>query len=333
MAFDNRQKDRNLIHVSIILMLLVPSLCNGVGNALTAQPVNTPPPAASKQPPVEQPLIPEGVFAKQLAEALQLGSALDEQQAEALLSNSGIEPKNGWINEYPVTPAVLGDIENGLTAAGNQGKLGTNSLQALKILDELEKGLGLAVKPEQSRQASQAIKKGNTTVYSYTDKQGRIFYTDNYDSIPQEYRDKTKIIGQSTPQTTGNQTAESVNQAYRPNLDPSIVDSYYNNPGPPVLTYYPPPDPYLYLYSWVPYSFSSYGFYFPGYFMLNSFYRHVTYNRQLYVISHYGAGTGFNNRLTANPGFPVSNFSNSGSFQTRQVRPHQPYPVVTPVYH
>ena len=49
----------------------------------------------------------------QLAEALKLGPVADEAKAEELLSGLGIEPKNGWIAEYPVTPEVLGDIETG----------------------------------------------------------------------------------------------------------------------------------------------------------------------------------------------------------------------------
>ena len=42
----------------------------------------------------------------QLAEALKLGPVPDEAKAEELLSSLGIEPKNGWLAEYPVTPDV-----------------------------------------------------------------------------------------------------------------------------------------------------------------------------------------------------------------------------------
>ena len=48
-------------------------------------------------PPVEQALVPEGVFAMQLAEALKLGPVSGEAKAEELFSGLGIEPKNGWI--------------------------------------------------------------------------------------------------------------------------------------------------------------------------------------------------------------------------------------------
>ena len=43
-------------------------------------------------PPVEQALVPEGVFAIQLVEALRMGQAQDEVQAENMLSSVGIEP-------------------------------------------------------------------------------------------------------------------------------------------------------------------------------------------------------------------------------------------------
>lgn len=53
--------------------------------------------------------------------------------------------------------------------------------------------------------------------------------------------------------------------------DPSVVDNYYDDEGPPVVTYYPPPPDYDYLYAWVPSPFWSFGFFFPGFFVLNDF--------------------------------------------------------------
>ncbi len=62
---------------------------------------------SSSIPPVEQPLLPEGVFAVQLAQALKMGKVNDEAQAENKLSAAGIEPKNGWIADYPMTPDIV----------------------------------------------------------------------------------------------------------------------------------------------------------------------------------------------------------------------------------
>ena len=53
-----------------------------------------------------------------------------------------------------------------------------------------------------------------------------------------------------------------------------VVDNYYYTEGPPVVTYYPPPWDYSYLYAWVPYPFWYTGFWFPGFFILTDFHCH-----------------------------------------------------------
>ena len=85
----------------------------------------------TNSPPVAQTLVPEGIFAMQLAEALKLSPVPDEATAEELLSNLGIEPKNGWLAEYPVTPAVLGDVEKGISVASDQGKMPSRRIRRL----------------------------------------------------------------------------------------------------------------------------------------------------------------------------------------------------------
>ncbi len=54
-------------------------------------------------------------------------------------------------------------------------------------------------------------------------------------------------------------------------MEPSAINDYYTEEGPPAVTYYPPPWDYYYLYSWVPYPFWYTGFFFPGFFVLNDF--------------------------------------------------------------
>ncbi len=51
----------------------------------------------------------------------------------------------------------------------------------------------------------------------------------------------------------------------------TVIEDYYYANEPPVITYYTPPWDYFYLYSWVPYPFWWYGYYYPGYFILNDF--------------------------------------------------------------
>ncbi len=55
---------------------------------------------------------------------------------------------------------------------------------------------------------------------------------------------------------------------------PADVEQYYDEYGPPIVSYYPPPWEYDYLYAWVPWPFWWDGFAFGGYFILNDFHRH-----------------------------------------------------------
>jgi len=55
--------------------------------------------------------------------------------------------------------------------------------------------------------------------------------------------------------------------------EPGVIDNYYYAEGPPVITYYPPPWDYYYMYGWIPSPFWYSGFYFPGYFILHDFHR------------------------------------------------------------
>ena len=56
-------------------------------------------------------------------------------------------------------------------------------------------------------------------------------------------------------------------------VEPSVVEDYYDDNKPPVITYYPPPLDYAYLYDWVPSPFWWDGFAFRGFFILVDFER------------------------------------------------------------
>jgi hypothetical protein len=266
----------------------------GQGGEDQAQP---PIPSNSANPPlptVEQALVPEGVFAIQLAEALKLGSSLDEAEAEALLSGLGIEPKNGWITDYPVTPTILGDIEKGIVAASEQGKLALPKDQALKLLNEVKTRLGLDVTPAPKAPADLSRKPGKKTLYSYIDSKGVTHYTDAYESIPTEYRSSVRTLSLPAAQEISDSTWDSPTGVS--DLDslatpiPDDINDYYEEQGPPVVTYYSPPAPYDYLYGWTPYPFWSTGVYFPGFFVLNNFHRKITFNRHPHFVSHHAKG-------------------------------------------
>jgi hypothetical protein len=48
---------------------------------------------------------------------------------------------------------------------------------------------------------------------------------------------------------------QALEPRYTAKPKPEVINKQYEEQGPPVVTYYAPPDPYSYLYSWVPYPF------------------------------------------------------------------------------
>ncbi|MGH8549425.1 MAG: hypothetical protein ACRERU_12670 [Methylococcales bacterium] len=252
-------------------------------------------------PSIEQVLVPEGLFAVQLVEALKLGSGLDESDAESLLSGIGIEPKNGWLSDYPVTPAVIGDLEQRVKAAVQKRKIAMTQYEAMKAIENVKIQVGLQVHRNPDTPVGPKNKPRNTTIYGYTDREGVIHITDDYGSIPAEYRDKLKIIKSSVLDTGSDVVREAAPQeAANPN--PEMINNYYMDQGPPVVTYYPPPDPYSYLYSRVAYPFWSSGYYFPGYFVLQNFHRRVAFHQRPYFVAHHVGGGVYRGTAGIHPG-------------------------------
>jgi hypothetical protein len=103
---------------------------------------------ARQAPPIAQPLIREGDFAAKLTEALKIGQAKNEAEAEDMLTSAGIAPKNGWIADYPVTPDIIGELQSAIGEAVNSGKLAMNKDQAIKALQDLIAQQGLPVKAD-----------------------------------------------------------------------------------------------------------------------------------------------------------------------------------------
>jgi hypothetical protein len=69
--------------------------------------------------------------------------------------------------------------------------------------------------------------------------------------------------------------------------DPTEVNQYYLDEGPPIVTYYSPPADYYYLYGWVPYPFWCSGFWFPGFFILHDFHRSFRSNGRVFFVSNH----------------------------------------------
>jgi hypothetical protein len=87
--------------------------------------------------PIEQTLVREGSLAIKLAQALKIGEVKSEAEAESRLASIGIAPRNGWIADYPVTPDVIGELQNAIGAAVDSGKLVMKKDEAIKTFQDV----------------------------------------------------------------------------------------------------------------------------------------------------------------------------------------------------
>ena len=101
--------------------------------------------ATDDPPPVAPELVREGDFAINLVSSLEIGTAENEAEAESMLASAGIAPKNGWISDYPVTPDILGELEDAVTAAADSDRLPMAKDEALEALESVSADLGLSV--------------------------------------------------------------------------------------------------------------------------------------------------------------------------------------------
>jgi hypothetical protein len=109
---------------------------------------------ATQAPGVAQTLIREGDFAMKLAESLKVGQVKSEAEAESVLALAGIVPRNGWIADYPVTPDIIGELQNSIDVAVDSGSLAMNKDEAMKAFQDLTAQQGLPVKADVERQES-----------------------------------------------------------------------------------------------------------------------------------------------------------------------------------
>ncbi len=214
----------------------------------------------SGKPPIAQPLVREGDFAVKLSAALKLGTSTNDTEAESLLGSVGIEPRNGWIADYPVTPDIIGELQTAVADAANAGKLGMGKDAALMAAQEVTSGSGLSIKTDAS------VQRGSTAPGM------------NYPESP-------------------------------------VINNYYYDEGPPVITYYSPPPDYAYLYTWVPYPFWWWTFWYPGYFVLVDFHvsAHGHGGHGGFVSNHY-----HDNRTGGTSRIDPANRSRGGTHPVRE---------------
>lgn len=105
-------------------------------------------------PPLEQPLIREGDLAVNLVEALNIGTAMSETEAESILTSLDITPRNGWIADYPVTPDIVGELQAAVSEAVESGKITLSKEAALKIVQDVMNKYDLSVRTDNSGKAA-----------------------------------------------------------------------------------------------------------------------------------------------------------------------------------
>ena len=92
---------------------------------------------------VSRPLIREGDFAIKLAETLKIEAVQNDADAESLFTSVSIQPRNGWIADFPVTPNILGEVEKSIAEAADSRKLPLKKDESLTAFRSLltEEGL------------------------------------------------------------------------------------------------------------------------------------------------------------------------------------------------
>ena len=111
---------------------------------------------ANNPPPVAPDLVREGDFATRLVSSLEMGTAENETEAETMLASAGIAPKNGWISDYPVTPDILGELEDAVAVAAESYRLSMDKDEALEALASVSADLGLSVVADTSGEYAEA---------------------------------------------------------------------------------------------------------------------------------------------------------------------------------
>ena len=102
-------------------------------------------------PPVDPVIVRQGDFARSLVEILELGKAYSETQAQEMLAELGIEPKNGWISDHPMTPGIIGELQNAIARASDYGYLAMNRSKAIDSFQTVVADYGLPIIPDDSR--------------------------------------------------------------------------------------------------------------------------------------------------------------------------------------
>lgn len=148
---------------AILLAVSIFLLASAAAHAQQAAPSY--PPSAS----ISAPLVREGDLAAALDSAFGLGNGRDEAAAENRLSEIAITPKNGWIADYPVTPDIASEIQQGVIEAADSGRLGFGRDEAMNRLQTVLVSAGLINRPYDGSAYAAAAPQSANPGYPYPD--------------------------------------------------------------------------------------------------------------------------------------------------------------------
>jgi len=98
-------------------------------------------------PPIAQALVREGTLAVELQSGMNLGTSSIESVAEEHLARAGIAPVSGWNSDEAVTPEIIGQIQDSIIHATENGWIPMGRKEALDRFRAVASGLNLPVKP------------------------------------------------------------------------------------------------------------------------------------------------------------------------------------------
>ena len=214
--------------------------------------------STSKRPPIGQPLVSEGEFAEELATALNLTSSHDEAAAEDALASISIAPRNGWISDYPMTPDIIAEVRESAARSASAGSLRMAETEATGIVDSVSNAMNLPIEVAGGKHAYESSSSSSSSGSSSSS----------------EYESSSSFEYQSSSSSEYESSSGAPPPEFSDYVAPTDVEEYYNDYGPPIVSYYPPPWGYSSLYAWVPWPFWWGGFGFGGFFILNDFDRH-----------------------------------------------------------
>jgi len=184
-AYRDRVEEVNIPRRETSALSQVPSLKAGTG-AQTGR-------IGMQAPSISQTLVREGDFAITLAQALRLGAAAGEAEAESVLASAGIAPRNGWIADYPLTPDIIGELQNSIGEAADSGRLAMKKDEALKVFQDLTVRDDLPLRADNETRAAESEPPGDYGEYSNPTVINNYYYNEGppvvtYYPPPVEYR-------------------------------------------------------------------------------------------------------------------------------------------------